>query len=258
VEILFDFLERPAPRLGNPKRHQRGQRHDAGEHAQHAFQADRIGRRPECECGQQGARLAGRGGYAVRGASDARGEDLRGDEERRRIGSHVEHELRDGEDRDQPGRRRVVGYARPDRVQDCHGDAAPELLPYAAHQVRQEDSDVEARQIACEGHDDVAHRGVVQCLPGCGALGVADFAEDDALVEVDAVVGDVTGGRGCLSIAAGLRETQDGVERHGGGLRLTIKTKTCLWQIVLSRASTQRSTLGNLAVVAQGHACRHR
>lgn len=139
----------------------------------------------------------------MRGASDARGEDFRRDEEGRRVGSHVEHELRDGEDRDQPGRRGVVCYTRPDRVQACHGDAAPELLPYTTHQIWQEDSDVEAREIAGEGHDDVAHRGVVECLPGCGAFGVADFAQDDTLVQIDAVVGDVTGERGFLALLLG-------------------------------------------------------
>ena len=76
----------------------------------------------------------------------------------------------------------MVENSSPDGVEDCDGDGAEQLLPYAAQGVREEDGDVEAWEVAGAGGDDVADCRVPEREVGGGAGAVADLGEDEGLV----------------------------------------------------------------------------
>lgn len=81
----------------------------------------------------------------------------------------------------------------PDGIENTHHETSVELLTNSADAIWEEDTDIKARKETCSLDDNVSHGGVVEGLPGCCALGIADSCQDDALVEVDAVVCDITG-----------------------------------------------------------------
>jgi hypothetical protein len=80
----------------------------------------------------------------------------------------------------------------PDSIENTHNDTCVELLTNPADAIWEEDTDIEARKETCSLNDNVSHGGVVKGLPGCCAFGIADPCQNDALVEVDTVVCDVT------------------------------------------------------------------
>lgn len=82
------------------------------------------------------------------GATNASGEDLDGEEEGCDVGSGVEEELREGEQRDEAAGGGMVGDAGPDGIKDSDDDAAPELLAHATDEVGEKDADVEAGEVA--------------------------------------------------------------------------------------------------------------
>lgn len=81
----------------------------------------------------------------------------------------------------------------PDGIKNAHHDTSVELLTNSANTVWKENADVESRKKTGSLNDNVADGGVIKSLPGRCALGIADPCQDDALVEVYTVVGDIAG-----------------------------------------------------------------
>lgn len=125
-------------------------------------------------------------------ASHSCREDLDRDQEGRSVRSKVEDELADREDCYESSCRDMIGHAGPDGVQDADGDAGVELLANTADDVGEEYRNVEAGEVASTGDDDVSDGGVPECEEGCLAFAISDLGEDEGLVEVDSVEGDIT------------------------------------------------------------------
>lgn len=124
-------------------------------------------------------------------ASDAGWEQLSRYEEGRDIGACVEDKLGDGEQRHHPSRVAEVRNASPYSVRPSHYHAAPKLLLLPANQVREEDSDIESRQVTGDLDDDVTDGGVPESKKRGGSCTVTNAREYNGLVQVNAVVGDV-------------------------------------------------------------------
>ena len=85
-------------------------------------------------------------------ASNPRWEDFRRDEKRSAIWSDIEEELGKRKYNNKSASGAVVEDACPDCIQPSHDDAAVELLLDSADPVREEYSDVEAREVALIKH----------------------------------------------------------------------------------------------------------
>ena len=82
------------------------------------------------------------------GSAHACRENFHGEEEGGAVGTHVQEELGEGEDRNQAAGGGVVEDAGPDGVEAGDDDRAPELGANAAEEVGEEDADVVAGEVA--------------------------------------------------------------------------------------------------------------
>ena len=124
-------------------------------------------------------------------SANARREDLTGDDERGSVGPEVEEELCN----DDAGKAAAGGEARTAAGEDAEhqgrDEEALDLNPLAAEQLDEGDGDEVARDVAGNGDDEVALCVLEEVLIGRFAGRVAYVGENDGLVEIDSVEGDV-------------------------------------------------------------------
>lgn len=87
----------------------------------------------------------------------------------------------------------MIGNPGPDGIKHCSGHAAPELLSDATDEVGQEDSNVEAWEVAGTEDDDVANCRVPECSIRSCTGAEPDQTQYDGLIEINAIKRNVAG-----------------------------------------------------------------
>lgn len=145
--------------------------------------------RPKDALRDDGADFTGRGAETVRGGAVARGEALARHDEGGCVGAEVEEELRD----DVEAQKAVVGpferlVGEADDDEDDGQDAeAAELDWFAADEVHRGDGHPVSGDGAGADQNEIADGVAVEVFVDVAAAGPADGAEDDGVVQTEAV-----------------------------------------------------------------------
>lgn len=178
--LIRQLLQRSVLRLGQQQRREHTRQHEQREDLEDMLHevvlaADVLQAR-EADLGDDGAKLARRGGDAVRGRAVARGECLAGDDERRRVRAEVLEEVRDAVEEDEDlcpgGRCHKLGVREAhDCEQDCEHSEAHKLNRLASPGINEQERRIISWDKPCGGEDEVSHTDVLEVgVDGCGAF----------------------------------------------------------------------------------------